>query len=236
MPGASRSPSPWRPRVGRIAAVLVLVGGVALAVWMRRRSGIELDPASLREWIEGQGWRAPLLFVMAATFRMFLVLPSWVVMSAGGLLFGVAGGTALGTAGFTLGALLAFGISRALGREALEGRLSGGLARMDAYLKRRGARWIALYTAVPVSPLTPAHGAAGLSGLSAGSFALGVTLGLVPRTFLFSLFGDTLASGDVGRIAGAALALVAVAAVGMAVVRRAAGRSDPGADQSPPDA
>lgn len=207
--------------VTRWLALLVLVAGIAFAVTLGTREGVALDPARLREWIESQGWRAPLVFVLAAALRIFLVLPSWVVMSAGGLLFGVVGGTLFGTVGFTLGSLLVFGLARALGREAVEGRLSGGLARMDAYLRARGARWLGFYTVLPVSPLTPAHAAAGLSGMSGRSFVAGVALGLLPRTFLFSIFGDTLASGDAGRISLALAAVVLAAALGLRLSRRA---------------
>jgi uncharacterized membrane protein YdjX (TVP38/TMEM64 family) len=92
---------------------------------------------------------------------------------------------------------------------------------MDAYLRARGARWLGFYTALPVSPLTPAHAAAGLSGMSGRSFVAGVALGLLPRTFLFSIFGDTLASGDAGRISLALAAVVLAAALGLRLSRRA---------------
>lgn len=224
--GARPSGVRWsRWPLSRWLALGVLAAGIGLAVGLGSRHGVDLDPARLREWIESQGWRAPLVFVLAASLRIFLVLPSWVVMSAGGLLFGVVGGTLFGTVGFTLGSLLVFGLARAIGRDAVEGRLSGGLARMDAYLRRRGARWLGFYTALPVSPLTPAHAAAGLSGMTVGAFAAGVATGLLPRTFLFSFFGDTLASGDAGRITVAAVAVALAVVVGVRLSRRAAGQS-----------
>ncbi|MGH0035277.1 MAG: TVP38/TMEM64 family protein [Myxococcota bacterium] len=224
-PDPTPGPAPAEARRGwpasRWLALVVLAVGVGVAVGLRIRHGVDLDPAALRTWIESQGWRAPLVFVLAASLRIFLVLPSWVVMSAGGLLFGVIGGTVFGTVGFALGSVLVFGLARSLGRDAVEGRLSGGLARMDRYLKRRGARWLGFYTALPVSPLTPAHAAAGLSGMSIRSFSLGVVVGLVPRTGLFSYFGDTLASGDAGRITVALVVVAVAAVVGIRLSRRA---------------
>ncbi len=209
----------------RWLAIATLVVGVGVALWLRSRGGFELDPSALREWIAAQGWRAPLVYILACTFRIFLVLPSWVVMSAGGLLFGVPGGTVFSAVGFTLGALLAFGLARELGRDVVERRLSGGMARMDAYLMRRGTRWLAVYTALPVTPLTPAHGGAGLSGMSLRGFAVGAAVGMVPRAFLFSYFGDRLATGDARQIALALAVVLLVAVVGVAAARRMTGRA-----------
>jgi uncharacterized membrane protein YdjX (TVP38/TMEM64 family) len=209
-----------RRRAARAAAGAALALGVAVAVVAHRQGLVDLDPATLRERIDALGWLAPGVFVAAACFRPFLLLPSWVLMSAGGLLFGLVGGCVFGTLGFTAGGALAFGIARALGREALAGRLSGGVARIDAYLSRRGALWIGLYTAVPITPLTAAHAAAGLSGMSAPGFVASIALALLPRTALFSYFGASLASGNLDEIA-LALALVAVCAVGgVQLVRR----------------
>lgn len=220
-PEGRRERALWRG-LSRGLAAAALAGGIALAVAFHREGRLDLDPEALRAWIEAQGWRAPLVFVAAAAVRIFLLLPSWVLMSTGGLLFGVLGGTLLGTAGFTLGALVAFGIPRALGRDAMKGRLSGGLARLDDTVRRRGAAWLGLYTALPITPLTPAHAAAGLSGMPPAAFAAAVAAGLAPRTLLFSWFGDSLAEGNWGQTL-AALALGAVlAALGVRLSRRAA--------------
>jgi len=210
--------------LARGLAAAALVGGIVLAVAFHREGRLELDPEALRAWIEAQGWRAPLVFVAATAARIFLLLPSWVLMSAGGLLFGVVGGTLLGTVGFTLGALVAFGIPRALGRDAMAGRLSGGLARLDDTVRRRGAAWLGLYTALPITPLTPAHAAAGLSGMPPTAFAAAVAAGLAPRTLLFSWFGDSLAEGDWGQTLAALVLGAVLAALGVRLARRAPGR------------
>ena len=214
---APASRSPW---IARIVATLALVVGLGVALTVRSSGGIDLDPESLRARIESLGWLAPAGFVTAAALRPFLLLPSWVVMSAGGLLFGVLGGIVWGSLGCTLGALVTFGMARGLGREVVAKRMHGRLARLDAYLRRRGAAWLGLYTALPVSALTPVHAAAGLSGVSTLAFAVAVALGFVPRTTLYSVFGDSLARGDSARIIVVAAVGVVVLAIGIAVARR----------------
>jgi len=184
------------------------------------QQGFELDPRALRGRIEAFGWLAPAAYIVAAAIRPFLFLPSWVVMSAGGLLFGMWGGIAWGSAGFTLGALVAFLIARGLGRDAVTGRLGARATRVDLYVSQQGAPWIALYTAIPVTVLTPVHLAAGLSGMTVTAFVSAAVAGFVPRTALYSFFGDSIARGEWGQM-GVALGLIVVGgAGGIAVAQR----------------
>ena len=203
----------------RWAAGAVFVAAVAVGIWFHRRHGIDLDPAVLREQIAALGWWAPLGFMGAAALRFFLGLPSMVVMSAGGLLFGFWGGTLFSTLGFSAGAALAFGTARGLGRDFVEGRLHGRLERADAFLRQRGPQWLGLYTAIPFSVLTLVHAAAGLSSMRATSFLFWVTLGLIPRSALYSFFGDALVR-DASRIWLAVGVLVIGIGIGAIVSRR----------------
>ena len=203
-PGEAR-----RARLKRLAASAVIVGCLAVTASVYSQQGFDLDPRTLRERIDGFGWLAPLAYVLAAALRPFLFLPSWVIMSAGGLAFGIAGGVLWGSIGFTLGAVLAFSIARALGRDVVASRLQGRASRFDEYVSQRGAPWIALYTAVPVSVLTPVHTGAGLSGMSLAMFAFAAIGGFVPRTAIYSLFGDSIAQGDWSR-AGIVLGVIVI--------------------------
>jgi len=220
-------------RRARLAAALALAAATGIAVWVYSQGGVELNPMALRARIEALGWLAPLGFMLAAALRPFLLLPSWIIMSAGGLLFGVAGGVLWGSLGFTCGALFSFGVARGLGRDVVQRRLRGRVARIDRYLRQQGPRWMALYTAIPVTPLTPVHAAAGLSGIAALSFAVSVFLGFVPRIALYSFFGDSLAQGNVRRIAIAAAVLVVAVVVGTVVVRRYFGEASGGDETEP---
>lgn len=212
--------SPATGRLKRVAAIAAVVGcaGVAVAVYWQQ--GFELDPRVLRGRIALFGWLAPAAYVVAAALRPFLFLPSWVVMSAGGLLFGFWGGIAWGSIGFSLGALLAFAIARGLGRDAVITRLGTRATRIDAYVSEQGAPWIALYTAIPVTVLTPVHLAAGLSGMTLVSFVFAAVAGFLPRTALYSFFGDSIARGEWGLVSVALALIVVGGAGGIAVVQR----------------
>jgi len=204
---------------------------MGLSVYVYSQGQIELSPLVLRERIAAFGWLAPAGFAAAAALRPFLLLPSWIVMSAGGLLFGVAGGVFWGSIGFTIGALFSFGVARGLGRDLVARRMHGRVERFDGYLRRQGARWMAIYTAIPVTPLTPVHAAAGLSAMSLLAFGAAVFIGFLPRLVLYSFFGNSLARGDVREmVVGASVLGVAVVA-GTLVARRFMQRSE----GAPPD-
>lgn len=204
----------------RLAALAVIAACVAAAVSVYSQQGFDLDPRILRERISDFGWLAPAVFVVVAALRFFLFLPSWVFMTTGGLLFGFWGGILWGGIGFSLGAILSFLLARGLGRDALAPRLRGRAARFDRYVTERGAPWLALYTAVPISVLTPVHFGAGLSGMRLGSFALAAVCGFLPRTALYSFFGDSIADNDWGRAGVAVVIIVVGGALGIVLARR----------------
>ena len=192
-------------RARRTAAVVTIGLCIGVAIYVYSTFGFDLDPRTLRARIADFGWLAPAAYVVAASLRFFLGLPSGVVMSAGGLLFGVWGGLVWGFVGFMASALLSFGIARGLGRDAVAARLRGRGRWLDDVVTRRGAPWMALYTAVPVSGLTPVHMAAGLSG---------------PRLALYCYFGDAVADGEWGKVAASLAVIGVLGALGSVAVRR----------------
>ena len=207
-------------RVRQVASLIFLVLAFGVGYWFQREGLVDLDPRDLRAEIESLGWWAPVVFMAAAASRPFLLLPSFVVMSVGGMLFGWLGGVVFSTLGFSFGAIVVFLLARGMGREAIQKRVAAGrLAAVDAFLSDRGAPWLGFYTALPVTFLTPAFAASGLSGMPLGGFSLWVTLGLVPRTALYSFFGNSLTKGS-SQIVVASVVLGTACLIGIVVARR----------------
>jgi uncharacterized membrane protein YdjX (TVP38/TMEM64 family) len=187
----------WGPR---ILAAFGLVVGAAAAYWLHVESGIEWSVDTFREDVAAFGAIGPALFVTAVAMRPFLLLPSWVFLVAAGILFGTLWGTLWAALGTVAGALWVYGVARGLAREAVERRMTGAIARVDGYLGRRGAVWLAAYTAMPATPMTPAFAAAGLSSLRPVPFALATVVGAVPRCALYTFTATSFASGDETRM------------------------------------
>jgi len=215
----------------RIVSSLVLVAALGAGIWFQREGGLPLDPTELRERIASFGLIAPLGFVGIAALRLVFALPSFVIMTAGGLAFGVVGGTLLGSLGMFLGAVLVFGLARSLGRDAVQQRLGDRLARADEFLSRRGPKWLGAYTALPISFLTPVHAGAGLSNMPFVAFALWVSVGLVPRAALYSYFGDSFTRGTAAAVTAGVVVLV-LGVVAIFVMRRMLRAEVPSASRS----
>jgi uncharacterized membrane protein YdjX (TVP38/TMEM64 family) len=209
-----------RRGVQRTLAIATIAAGVGGFVWLQFASGIKWRPESLRDAIAGLGIFGPLAMIGIMTFRPFLGLPSWLVMLATGMLFGPVLGTVCGAVGGLLGAALIFGVARALGRETVQSYLGvGALRSFEEFLVLRGAPWLALYTAIPITWLTPVFAGSGLSRMRFGMFCTAVGLGFVPRAGLFAVAGRAAVEPSLRNVS-MAVALGIAALVGTLLARR----------------
>lgn len=211
--------------MSRVLPLALLVAVAALFVagaYARRTSGLELDASSiaavqdslqeLRSWVTRQGWAAPPAFIALVVFRTFLLLPSALVLTVGGLAFGVGLGTLLGTCGIALSAAMQFGISRGVGRDWVRRRLGERFRGFEARFERAGVGLVALITAHPAAPMSSAHWAAGLVSMSFVSFLAVVAVAGVIRAGLYAALGSSLVELPLWAAVslGAALWLVAM--------------------------
>lgn len=197
---------------------------------VRMQLDIELSAEAIRDLVLGFGWKAAAAFVGLVTFRQFLLLPSAVVLPAGGLVFGAELGTLLGALGILASAVLKYTIARSLGREWLRPHFG---AAVDAFERRAAAAGpvlVGIVTAHPMGPMSPIYWGAGFAALPALSFVVAVALTAPVRAFAYSFFGSTLLDPGTPRfwIATIALAVVSLAPLAHRGFRekllRAAGR------------
>lgn len=178
---------------------ILLVAVVALSMlgaWLvLRQMGLpdSLSPEAIAHWLNGSGVWGPvflmLLMVMAVVVSPIPTLP---ISAASGLAFGLWGGTLLAALGATAGALVAFILSRVLGREALRRRLSGnpffaGDAGQPLLF------WTILVTRlIPLFSFALISYAAGLTAITTGRFLLASFIGMLPMTLVFAGLGQGL--------------------------------------------
>jgi len=208
------------PMLKRAIALLLIGSGIAISAAIRPE-GIEWSADNLRDWVS-QWPLAPLAFTAIVVLRPFLLVPSALMMAAGGALFGTVAGAFYGVIGGALSALFTFWIVRSLGRDVVEPRLGARLQSVDAYLKGRGTTWIAAYTAFPATPLTIGQIACGLSSMPASRFALASIAGLIPRTALLAWFGAALVEANWLRASMALLLIALAILIGWRVLRKPA--------------
>jgi uncharacterized membrane protein YdjX (TVP38/TMEM64 family) len=218
----------------------ILVGLVLAAIaggaYLRGDLPADVSAEAIRDWVLALGWKGPAIYLGLVAFRTFLFLPSWAVLAAGGLCFGIALGTALGGAGILISALYQFVIARAIGRAWVRPYLGERALRAERRLQRVGALLVGFTTAHPIGPLTPFHLAAGLSAMPALGFVVAVFLASPLRSLSWSMFGASLLDTGSPRFWITTAALVAVTLLPLAhpKVRAALFGSGRGAPLFPP--
>ncbi len=199
-----------RHRIEQLLSAVVVAIGAGGFYWLHVHSGLEWKAEALRDHIAALGVFGPLAFVAIMAFRPFLWLPSWLVLFACGMLFGPWLGAIYGAIGGLVGGALIFGIARAFGRDAVQSRLGSVLRIFDDLLANRGMPWLALYTAVPISPLTPIYASAGVSRMRLAPFCAAIGVGFLPRSGVFTFLGRAAAEPSIANLIVAG-AIVAVA-------------------------
>jgi uncharacterized membrane protein YdjX (TVP38/TMEM64 family) len=216
----------------RLRLALIAFGVAAVAVLVLVT--VSHSPEKVRDFVDGAGGWAPLLFVGVCVALSCAFFPWWLLAAVCGLLFGTAVGTPLSIASLTLAAIAAFTISRHGGRTAFD-ELSG--ARVEKWQQRieQGGFTAVLFARIlPLMPFVAINYTAGLTRLRLQVFAAATAVGIAPRAFAYTALGGHLDNLDSPE-AIAAVAVLAVMGLGglflLARSRRAVARAaGPGTD------
>ena len=191
---------------------LVLLAAVGAAVALREH----FDAAALQAWVEGAGAAGPLLFMALYALATVLFLPGSVLTLAGGALFGPVWGTLWNLTGATLGASLAFLISRYLGADWVARRAGPRLQRLNDGVTSEGWRFVAFVRLVPLFPFNLLNYALGLTRIPFVAYVLASWVFMLPGAFAYTWLGfagrEALAGGE-GMIRNILIALALLAAV-----------------------
>ncbi len=191
---------------GLIAALLV--GGTLL----RDQIDVMATAESVRLFVAGLGVYGPVVFVALFLFRSVLLIPSVVLLTAGGACFGILGGTIFGALGLTTSAAAKVLIAHLAGRDRLVEYLRRRTGDVAEYANRPlGPRTLAVVTAYPIGPAEVLHIAAIVAGMNAASLLGAVFAGSLVRAAGLSLFGDALVEGR-GYVAAIIVLTVALVA------------------------
>ena len=183
MKSARRHPAFWV-----ICGLLVLGCVVPFLLWGEQFEGtFSLEGA--RNWMGRFGPGAGLAGVGLLVADILLPIPSTVVMSALGLTYGVWLGGLYAATGATLAGLVAYGLSRMLGRPIAR-RLAGeeGLRAGEELFLRGGAWLVAGSRCLPILPEAVAC-LAGLHRMPFRTYAFALACGSLPTGFLFAAIG-----------------------------------------------
>lgn len=184
-------------------AILALIVGAIVAV---RATGATryLEQETLRNLIQGYGILAPLLYMLVYTVAPALFLPGLPITIVGGLLFGPFWGVVYTITSSTMGACLAFLVSRYLARDWIERKLrSPRWKRLDEEVERHGWKVVAFTRLIPLFPFNLLNYAFGLTRVKFVHYALTTFVCMLPACIAFIVFSSSLLDVIRGRISPA---------------------------------
>ena len=145
--------------------------------------------------------RAAHVFLFAAIFILIYIvqtafsLPGAAILSlAAGAVFGVLQGTLFVVFGATVGAILAFLVSRTLLRDWVVKKFVGRMEAIDRGLRENGFSYLLFLRLVPAFPFFLVNLACGVTGLPLRTYALGTLFGIIPGSLVFVNAGASLAA------------------------------------------
>lgn len=181
----------------------------------------EFTPERIRTALLSYGAGAPIIY-LAVYGQPLVPLPASVMTMAGGLAFGPWWGLLAAVSGATIRACSQFLIARRLGRDTIARWLQGRAARLDERVGARGFTTVLLVRLIPNFPYDMQNLALGVSRVRFWPYAFATLLGVVPASFAFVYFGDSLANpAQTWKLLAAVLLVIAV----VWVQRRVAGRA-----------
>ena len=178
----------WKTGLG----ALTLVGLMVAAHFLPVAAGFKHVDA----WMKGLGWTAPLIFVGLYAVGTVVFVPGSAMTIAAGVLFGLWGIPVV-SVGSTLGAALAFLVSRYLAREKVEKLVAANakFRAIDKAVGEQGGRLIGLLRLSPVIPFNLSNYFYGLTNVGFWPYVLASWLGMLPGGCLYVYLG---AAGKAG--------------------------------------
>lgn len=177
--------------IKRIFWLVVIAGVIAITFATDLHQVITLDNFKSRQ-AEVDAWvSARPVAAAAAYFGLYVLMaavniPGAAVMTLiAGALFGVVQGTLLVSFASSIGATLAFLLSRFLLRDYVEQRFAGALERLNEGIRKEGAYYLFTLRLVPAFPFFAINMMSGLTRLPVRTFYWVSQLGMLPATVVY---------------------------------------------------
>mgnify|MGYP001077112821 FL=1 len=183
-----------------LAAVIAVAIGLFFAFDLGRYfslDALKAQQAAIEAFRTEQPWLAAALYFALYVAVTALSLPGAALMTlAGGAVFGLWWGLLIVSFASSIGATLAFLVSRFLLRDWVTTRFGERLAAIDAGIKREGAFYLFTLRLVPVFPFFVINLLFGLTAMKARTFYWVSQLGMLAGTVVYVNAGTQLARID----------------------------------------
>lgn len=186
----------------KLIIVLVLIAGVVVFFQfdLQRFLTLEALKANRQALLDFHAAHRLLMvsgFMAVYILQTALSLPGAAILSlAAGAVFGSLPGTMYAVTAATIGATLAFLITRYLLRDLIAARFGPRIEGINRELEERGFNYLLFLRLIPVFPFFLINLSAGLTRLPLRTFFFGTLLGIIPGGFVYVNAGAGLASID----------------------------------------
>lgn len=174
----------------KAAIILAIVGG---SIWLLlAHSEWFKDPKQVKIEVVAWGVWGPLVYMLLYAVGPSFLVPGAVMTIAGGLAFGTLWGSVYSLIGADIGAIVAFGAGRFLGRGFVESIVGERFDAMLGRIAKHGFQIILYLRMVPVIPYNALNLIAGASRITFRDYLWASLIGMIPGTILFAFLGDAL--------------------------------------------
>jgi pyruvate/2-oxoglutarate dehydrogenase complex dihydrolipoamide dehydrogenase (E3) component/uncharacterized membrane protein YdjX (TVP38/TMEM64 family) len=155
---------------------------------------LKAQQATLAEHFEARPWQTAAVFFLIYVAVTGLSLPGAAIMTlAGGAVFGLVAGTVIVSFASTLGATLAFLVSRFVLRDAVQARFADKLRAINAGIEKDGPFYLFTLRLVPAFPFFVINLVLGLTPMRTWTFYWVSQLGMLAGTLVYVNAGTQLA-------------------------------------------
>ena len=153
--------------------------------------------AAFSDWVRTLGPVGVVVFIGAYALATVLFLPGWIFTVAAGLVYGVAGGTAVALAGAVIGSTLAFLCGRYLVRKRVEAATKGNekFSAIDKAIGDQGWKIVGLLRLSPLIPFNLSNYFYGVTSVRFLPYVLASAVGMLPGTLLYAYLGGAGKAG-----------------------------------------
>lgn len=188
------SPSIWL----RLWPLYLIVAGIAAAWAFGLFDYLSIDTlreqnATLQAFVAENLVLAFAIYIAIYALATLFMLPGalWITI-AGGLLFGLVGGSIATVIGATLGASMLFLAAKTSLGKVLRDKAGGFVRKMEAGFRENALSYMFALRLLPVVPFPVANIAPALLGAKYRDFALTTALGIIPGVVAYTWIGASL--------------------------------------------
>lgn len=151
--------------------------------------------SGLRIYFKNHPIESSLIYVAIYTLATALSIPGAIILTiAGGAIFGLLWGTVLASFSSTIGATIAFLITRYFLRNSVRARLGDKLKIINDGIKKDGAFYLLTLRLVPIFPFFAINVLMALTPIKAHTFYIASQIGMLLGTIIFVNAGTQLAT------------------------------------------